>query len=237
MEVIAYPIRINRYLFLKGFCSRRKADILIEEKKVRINGAVAKLGAKVFEKDTVTVDDSVKRLPSTYTYFAYYKPKGVVSNNPQRDEKGIADISGLGKDFVAIGRLDKDSYGLMLLSNDGRIVDKMLNPKYKHEKEYIVKVDKKINARFLHRMRTGVNIEGYTTKPTTISKISDHTFRLILTEGKKHQIRRMTVALGFQVIDLKRVRIMNIKLGALKRGEKREITGEERTELLKKIGI
>jgi 23S rRNA pseudouridine2604 synthase len=237
MEKITYPIRINRYLFLKGFCSRRKADKLIEEKKVFINGKVAPLGAKVSEKDTVTLAESIKKLPSTYKYFAYYKPKGIVSNNPQRDEKGVSDVSGLGKAFVAIGRLDKDSYGLMLLSNDGRIVDRALNPKYDHEKEYVVKVDKKINARFLHRMRTGVDIEGYTTKPADISKVNENTFRIVLTEGKKHQIRRMAMALGFQVVDLKRVRIMNIKLGSLKRGATREITGDERETLLSSLGF
>lgn len=237
MEDITYPIRINRYLFLKGYCSRRKADELIEKKKVLINKQTAVLGAKVQQGDVVEVADSVAKLPSTYTYFAYYKPKGIVSHNPQRDETGVADVSGLNATFVPIGRLDKNSYGLMLLSDDGRIVDRMLHPKYEHEKEYVVKVDKKINARFLHRMRTGVDIEGYTTKSTIISKVTDDTFRIILTEGKKHQIRRMTVALGFQVQDLKRVRIMNIKLGTLKRGEKRELSTSEKDELLKEVGV
>ena len=235
MEEIKYPIRINRYLFLKEYCSRRKADELIEKGEITINGIRAVLGQKVNAHDVVEVTKEVRNLSLTYKYFAYYKPKGIVSHNPQKKEKGVEDVSGLGKKFFPVGRLDKESHGLMLLTNDGRIVDKLLNPKYEHEKEYIIKVDKKINSRFLHKMKEGVNIEGYLTKPAVVEKVSDFSFKIILTEGKRHQIRRMTMALGYQVKDLKRVRIMNIILGNLNRGSYRTLAKEEQPELFQRL--
>jgi 23S rRNA pseudouridine2604 synthase len=235
IKEIKYPIRINRYLFLKGYCSRRKADKFIEEKRVKINGHVAVLGDKIQEKDKVEVDKKIKEEAGKYTYIAYYKPVGIVSHNPQKGEKGIENIFKWKVPLSPLGRLDKASEGLMLLSNDGRIVDKLLHPKYAHEKEYIVKVDKKITGIFLKTMEPGVKIEKYKTKPTQIKKISTNTFCIILTEGKKHQIRRMCAALGYQVKEIKRVRISNIKLGNLKSGQYREITGSELKEFLKNL--
>lgn len=237
LDEIEYPIRINRYLYLKGYCSRRKADEFIEKGLVTINGTRAELGAKVSAGDKVDVAKKVSVLPHSYKYFMYNKPIGIVSHNPQKGEKGVEDVSGLGKSFVPIGRLDKASHGLMLLSNDGRIVDRMLNPKFEHEKEYVVKVDKRITGTFINGMSRGVNIEGYRTKPAVVKKTGERTFSIILTEGKKHQIRRMVAAFGYQVIDLKRTRIMNIKLGALKEGATRELSDGQREKLLTTLAV
>ncbi|MFC1732705.1 pseudouridine synthase [candidate division KSB1 bacterium] len=237
MEEITYPIRINRYLYLKGFCSRRKADQLIEKGDILINGKVATLGAKVLEGDNVVVGKQVRKLTSEYKYFLYHKPRGIVSHNPQGDEKSIEDVSGLGKDFFPVGRLDKASHGLMLLTNDGRIVNSLLSPEFAHEREYVVKVDKRITNSFITRMKKGVNIEGYVTKPATARKVNDLTFNITLTEGKKHQIRRMTVALGYQVKDLKRIRIMNLTLNTVEEGKCRELSNEEKKALLKALSI
>ncbi|MBL7045496.1 MAG: rRNA pseudouridine synthase [Parcubacteria group bacterium] len=234
---IDFPIRINRYLLLKGYSSRRRADKLIADGKVKINGSVAKLGSKVEKGDKVVVAKSVANLPKTYKYFLFNKPKGIVSNNPQENEKGVADITKMKEDVVPLGRLDKESHGLMLLSDDGRIVDKMLNPKYEHEKEYVVKVDKKITTRFIKNLSEGVDIEGYFTKPAKVIKVNDFTFKIILTEGKRHQIRRMVMNLGYQVKDLKRVRIMNLYLGNLPSGKLLELTDITLKKLLKSLDL
>jgi len=230
-----FPIRINRYLFLKGYCSRRKADKFIENGNVKINGKEAVLGDKVNKDDKVIVDDVVKKDSEKYVYIAFYKPKGIVSHNPQEGEKGIEDIFKWDVPLSPLGRLDKASEGLMLLSNDGRIVDRLLNPKYAHEKEYIVEVDKKITGLFLKKMETGVQIERYKTKTAIIKKISAHTFNIILTEGKKHQIRRMCAALGCQVKYLKRIRIANIKIDNLKIGQHRILREKELEIFLKNL--
>ncbi len=236
-EKIQYPIRINRYLFLNGYCSRRKADKFIENKLVKINGRVAILGDKVNEDDNVEVGKKVKEEAGKYVYIAYNKPKGIVSHNPQPGEKGIEDVFKYKTPLSPLGRLDKASEGLMLLSNDGRIVDRLLNPKYAHEKEYVIKVDKKITGFFLKDMKSGVKIEGYKTKPTQTEKINPLTFCIVLTEGKKHQIRRMCAALGYQVQSLKRIRIANIKLENLKTGQHRVLVGEELKVFLNSVDV
>ncbi len=237
MEEITYPIRINRYLYLKGICSRRKADQLIKQGEISINGKVTVLGAKVLEGDDVTVGKKVKQLTSEYKYFLYHKPRGIVSHNPQKGEKSVEDVSGLGKNFFPVGRLDKASHGLMLLTNDGRIVNSLLSPEFEHEREYVVKVDKRITNSFITRMKKGVNIEGYVTKQATARKVSDFVFNITLTEGKKHQIRRMVVALGRQVTDLKRIRIMNLMLTGIEEGKHREFSKEEKETLLKALSV
>ncbi|MBI2617976.1 rRNA pseudouridine synthase [Candidatus Kaiserbacteria bacterium] len=237
MKKISHPIRINQYLHLKGYCSRRQADRLIEEGAVMINGATAKLGAKIFENDVVKVSKRNSAILNMYAYFAYHKPRGVISHSPQMKEVSVREAAKLRKDFSPVGRLDKASSGLMLLTNDGRIVEPLLNPRYGHEREYVVKVDKKIKNMFLKKMRGGVQIEGYVTKPAAVERIDDLSFRITLTEGKKHQIRRMAAALGYQVRELTRTRIMHIKLGGLKKGEARELTQKERRELLKVLAI
>lgn len=237
MEEITYPIRINRYLYLKGFCSRRKADQLIEKGDILINGKVAVLGTKVLDGDEVTVGKQVRKLQSEYKYFLYHKPRGIVSHNPQGDEKSVEDVSGLGNNFFPVGRLDKASHGLMLLTNDGRIVNQLLSPEFAHEREYVVRVDKKITNSFITRMKKGVNIEGYMTKPSIARKVNDFTFNITLTEGKKHQIRRMTVALGYQVKDLKRIRIMDFTLNNTEEGQTKELLKGEKEALLNTLHI
>lgn len=229
---IEYPVRVNRYLYLLGYCSRREADKYIEQGRVLINGKPALVGQKVQKADKVILDNKVKSLPMHYKYFIYNKPAGIVSHNPTENEKSVEDVFKTKVKVFPVGRLDKLSRGLMLLTNDGRIVDKLLNPKYPHEKEYSVRVDKTLKQTHLNKMAKGVKIEGYMTKPAKLKMTSERQFRIILTEGKKHQIRRMCAALGYQVKDLFRVRIMNLKIRDLAEGKGRELTDEEKKELI-----
>jgi len=234
---IEYPIRINRYLYLNNYCSRRKADEMIEQGSIKINGKKAVLGQKVNMNDKVEVGSAVKKLKQNYEYFLFYKPKGVVSHDPQQGEQSAEDFFPSSKKLAPVGRLDKKSEGLLFMTNDGRIIDKMLNPKYEHEKEYTVRVDKEIKESFLKKMERGVNIEGYMTKPAVLKQSGPKSFRIILTEGKKHQIRRMTIALGYQVQNLKRMRIMNLSLSGLFPGQSRQLNQTEKMDLLKEVGV
>ncbi|TAK57588.1 rRNA pseudouridine synthase [Patescibacteria group bacterium] len=237
-QTIEYPIRINRYLSLKNYCTRRKADVLIESGKVFINHKKATLGDKVEASDVVEVNLPRDFAPETRTYYAYNKPVGVVTNLPQAGEKSIINVTKFPKKVFPIGRLDKDSRGLIILTDDGRITDKLLNPKYVHSKEYIVRVHKTIGENFIGRMSSGITLDdGYTTKPCEVEQLDDQHFRIVLTEGKKRQIRRMCLALNYEVMDLMRVRIMNIELGKLREGQYREIKGEDLAELLKSLSM
>lgn len=204
-------MRINKYLAERKLSTRRGADELIENKKVFVNGKLAVLGMDVDENDKVEIRGAEKK---DYKYFAYNKPVGVETDSPNQD-------------LFPLGRLDKASHGLLILTNDGRITDFLLNPKFSHEKEYLVKTKEKLRSNFKEKMERGVNIEGYVTKKCQVKIINENTFRIVLTEGKKHQIRRMCANLFQEVADLKRERIMNIKLGTLKSGMMREIKGEE----------
>lgn len=215
-----YPMRINKYLAYKKYCTRREADTHITAGTVRINGRVAVLGDQVQESDTVEVLFKTK----SYSYVAFNKPRGMTT---PENENGL----------FPIGRLDKDSHGLMLLTNDGRMTDRLLNPDFEHEKEYVVEVQEKIRPDFTDLLSNGVNIGDYVTRPCTVQVLGESTFSIVLTEGKKHQIRRMCEALGYTVVDLARTRIMNIELGKLKSGAKRDITGPELEELLSSIGL
>ena len=238
MDSIEYPIRLNRYLYLKNYCSRRQADIFIQKGFVKINGKKAVLGQKVNEKDIVEVGNQIQKQKENFVYYIFNKPKGIVTRNPQRDEKSISDIWPKAKKLQPIGALDKASEGLVLLTNDTRIVDRILSPKYHHEKEYRVRVDKHVNGYFAQKMEHGVDIEGYITKPCKVEITGDKSFKIILTEGKKHQIRRMCASLGYQVQELKRTRIMNIKLGTqLRSRQGRELTVKEKMDLLKSLGV
>ncbi|KKS24048.1 MAG: RluF [Candidatus Nomurabacteria bacterium GW2011_GWC2_41_8] len=210
-------MRINKYLALKQISTRRGADELIADKKVFINGKLALLGSKINETDTVEVRGAKAK---EYLYFAYNKLIGVETGSLYPAKRGAENL-------FPLGRLDKASHGLLILTNDGRITERLLNPKYFHEKEYVVKTSNKLRSNFKQKMEAGVNIEGYITKPCKVKIINDFTFRIVLTEGKKHQIRRMCSALFQEVADLKRERIMNIKLGSLKPNILREIKGVE----------
>jgi len=231
MGNISYPARINKYLAHNGFATRRGADELIELGKVTLNGRRAVFGDRVNEDDIVEVKND-KHVE--HVYYAYNKPKGIITHSPGEDETSIEDnVRGRIREAVfPIGRLDKATRGLILLTDDGRITEKLLSPALAHEKEYFVKVDKPINSRFLKDIESGVLIEGYTTKPAVAKKLSEDRFALTITEGKKHQIRRMCAALGYVVKDIERVRIMNITLGSLRPGDFRKIEGVELNDLL-----
>ncbi len=220
-----FPMRINQYLAWQKHSTRRGGDELIQKKQVLINGRFAELGDKISEKDVVEVLKNKK--PKSYLYFAYNKPIGETTDTPIF----------LNKEIFPLGRLDKDSHGLMLLTNDGRVTDRLLNPEYDHDKEYIVTVMEKLRPSFKQKMEAGVSIEGYLTKKCRVEILNSFTFKITLTEGKKHQIRRMCVALYNQVRDLKRTRIMNINLGDLSPGSHRAISGEELNLFLKNLGL
>lgn len=221
-------MRINKYLAHQGHSTRRGADALVQSGKVFINGARAQLGSIVQQNDTVEVRNAPAR---TYMYVAYHKPKGIETE--QVPAQTPRELTGL----FYVGRLDKASTGLLLLTNDGRITDRLLNPKYPHEKEYEVRVRERIPAFAPKAWERGVDIDGYTTKPAKVRVIGDHVFRIVLTEGKKHQVRRMCEALHLTVESLTRVRIMNIKLGSLKAGAHRTLTALEQETLLKTLGL
>jgi 23S rRNA pseudouridine2604 synthase len=235
---MTFPMRINKYLADQKIASRREADALITSKKVLVNGKPAVLGQQINEGDEIKLVEKLKK----HTYLAYYKGRGVISHSPAEDEIDI--VTRLKKDYgltnlSPIGRLDKASEGLIIITNDGRLTGPLLDPESQHEKEYDVTVDKNITPSFAKIMTLGVNIEGYQTKPTQIktNPNNDKRFRLTLTEGKKHQIRRMCAALGYQVQNLKRVRIMNIELDTLKPNQYRKIVGEELDTLMKSLGL
>ena len=221
-----YPMRINKYLSLKKISTRRGADELVTNKKVFINGKLALLGSKVNETDKIEVRQK-KGEEKKYIYFAYNKPAGKATEDIKISKDGF--------DIFPIGRLDKASYGLIILTNDGRITDSMLNPKYFHEKEYRVKTKEKLRGNFKEKMEAGVNIEGYKTKPCKVTIVNENTFKVTLTEGKKHQIRRMCSNLFQEVADLKRTRILNINLGNLKPNALKKIEGKELTIFLDQV--
>ena len=234
---IVFPIRINKYLAYSNFCTRREADEIIKSGRVKINERAAVLGDKVQAGDAVTIDKDIRR-NKELIYLAFNKPRGVVTHSPQAGEKSIEDITKFPQKVFPVGRLDKDSHGLIILTNDGRITDRMLNPDHYHEKEYLVTVDRKMTPGFIKQMTEGVILDdGYKTRSAVVKKIDDLTFSIILTEGKKRQIRRMCEKLERVVQDLKRKRIMNIELGNLKVREFRKIEGVELETLLKSIGI
>ncbi len=231
-----YPIRINKYLAEKNYATRKGADELIQKGLVTINMRKAVLGDKVWESDKVLVNE--KENVKKYVYFAYNKPIGI-STNKDNDGKHILGVTKFTlKDSTQvqkvfpIGRLDKDSHGLIILTNDGRIVDKLLSPQYIHEKEYIVKTEKPFTDNFLQNMQNGVAIGGYKTKKCKAWRKNKNTFHIILTEGKKHQIRRMCEALHHKVTDLQRIRIMNLELGQIPLGKYNEIKGLELKQFL-----
>ncbi len=233
-----FPMRINKYLAHKGYATRAGADELVSAGKVTINGRRAVLGDKVVANDTVVV--KAKNLHKGLMYFAYNKPVGIVTTNPVRGEKQITDNPTLPKTSPAlfpVGRLDKNSYGLVLLTNDGRVTDRLLNPKNDHQKEYVVEVAHAYSPAFLRHMQDGVDIGEYVTKPAEVKKVTATKFRITLSEGKNRQIRRMTEKLGYTVTDLCRVRIQNIALGKLGQGSWRTLEDAERETFLKSIGL
>lgn len=226
-------VRINKFLSESGICSRRAADREIEAGNVTINGRQAQTGDRVQPGDRVLVGGKEARREEKPVLIAFHKPVGVVCTAQKREKNNIIDYIHYPQRIYPVGRLDKDSEGLILLTNQGDLVNKIMRAGNYHEKEYLVTVDKKITAGFLQKMSAGVYLEELkvTTRVCKVKKLDDHRFQIILTQGYNRQIRRMCDALGYRVCRLIRVRIMNIRLGDLKKGTYRDVTKEEYRQL------
>ena len=222
---IEYPIRINRFFALKNVCSRREADELVARGAVFINGKKAAIGDKVVKGDTVEVEAGAQT--KKQACFAYNKPEGEEISNSQ---KKIEDV-------FPVGGLDKNSRGLVIFTNNGRIASRLLDQQQQYEREYVVSTDKSITNTFLKAMSHGVQLEDVKTRPAEVKKKSDTAFRIIMFEEKKHEIRRMCANLGWTAVDISRVRIANICLGNLAAGAFREIKGKELADFLDSIGV
>ncbi|MBQ7920042.1 MAG: pseudouridine synthase [Lachnospiraceae bacterium] len=232
--------RLNKYLAQCGVCSRREADKLIEAGKVFVNGQVAGMGTKVTEEDEVRVGKKILGGKSKTTVLAFYKPVGVTCTEKDKyAEKIINDYINLPFRVTYAGRLDKDSEGLLLLTNDGDLIDAIMRGAHRHEKEYVVKVNKEITPEFVRDMEKGVYLKELeqTTRTCQVKAIGKYTFHITLTQGLNRQIRRMCKTLGYEVTHLKRIRIMNVELGKLIPGKYRELTGEELEGLYRLAGI
>ncbi|PGZ94035.1 23S rRNA pseudouridine(2604) synthase RluF [Bacillus pseudomycoides] len=228
-------MRINKYISESGKASRRGADKLINEGRVTINGKVAKIGSQVEPGDDVRVSGNPIRMARNYVYIALNKPVGITSTTEKNVKGNIVDLVNHPLRVFNIGRLDKDSDGLILLTNDGDIVNEILRAENKHEKEYIVTVDKPITPEFLKQMAEGVKILGTKTLPCKMEQLSKYVFQITLTQGLNRQIRRMCEALGYDVYRLQRTRIMNIHLGNLPVGQWRDLSKKERTRLFQDL--
>lgn len=228
-------IRINKYLSEAGVCSRREADRALAAGQIRIGGRVAVLGDRVQKHDIVYYKGTPVRKEEERILIAFHKPRGVVCTTSKKEGVNIVDYIGYPKRIYPVGRLDKESTGLILLTNDGDIVNKMMRSGNRHEKEYVVTVNREITGDFLKKMSRGVPILDTVTRPCKVWQTGEREFRMILTQGLNRQIRRMCEALGYRVTDLKRLRIMNICLGNLKEGTYRDVTDEEWRELQRLI--
>lgn len=228
-------LRLNKYISDSGKASRRGADKLISEGRVTINGKVAKIGAQVEPGDDVRVSGNPIRVARNNVYIALNKPVGITSTTEKNVKGNIIDLVNHPLRIYNIGRLDKDSDGLILLTNDGDIVNEILRAENKHEKEYIVTVDKPITPEFLKKMSEGVKILDTKTLPCEVIQLSKYVFQIILTQGLNRQIRRMCEALGYEVLRLQRTRIMNIHLGNLPIGQWRDLSKKEREGLFREL--
>lgn len=228
--------RLNKAISETGYCSRREADRLIEAGAVDINGKLAELGTKVTSDDVISVDGNViTKKQVENIYLAFNKPDGIVCTTDLNVKGNIIDYIDYPERIFHVGRLDKPSEGLIFMTNDGDIVNKILRSKNNHEKEYIATVDQRLTTAFLEDMSNGVPILDTMTKPCVVKKIDPYTFSIILTEGLNRQIRRMCSHFGYGVVKLKRIRIMNISIGDLRRGEYRSFTKTELKELLELV--
>jgi len=224
-------ISLNKFISETGFCSRREADKLIETGRVTINGKEAKKGNRVVENDIVKIDGQPLKNKAVPVYIMFNKPKGITCTTDLKDKSNIIDFIHFKSRIFPIGRLDKLSEGLIFLTNDGDIVNKILRAGNGHEKEYVVTVDKPVTVDFIRKMSNGVDILGTTTKKCFVKKEGEKQFRIILTQGLNRQIRRMCSALGFKVTSLVRVRIMNITINGLMKGKWRFFTPKEIMEI------
>ncbi|MBY7808229.1 23S rRNA pseudouridine(2604) synthase RluF [Vibrio fluvialis] len=224
--------RLNKYISETGFCSRREADKLIEQGRVTINGQLPEMGTKVTDNDEVCIDDKPLRSKEKPVYIALNKPTGITCTTERDIPGNIVDFIGHHKRIFPIGRLDKPSDGLIFLTNDGDIVNKILRAGNNHEKEYVVRVDKPVTPDFIKQMSSGVNILDTVTLPCKVTQETKFSFRIVLTQGLNRQIRRMCEALGYEVFKLRRVRIMNISLDGIPNGKWRYLTDAEVAEIL-----
>lgn len=225
------PVRLNKYLSEAGVCSRREADRLIETGRVTVDGQRAQTGMRIVPGQVVKVGNKVVSKQDEMIVLAVNKPRGIVCTEERRERDSIVRFLNYPVRVTYIGRLDKDSHGLLLMTNNGDIINKMMRAANKHEKEYKVTVDKEITEDFLKKMAAGVPILDTVTRPCTVKKIGKYTFSIILTQGLNRQIRRMCEALGYEVKDLLRVRVMNITLDGLKDGQYRKLTDQELNKL------
>lgn len=228
-------MRINRYISDSGCCSRREADRLINEGRVRINGRTAQLGQKVQPGDSVTLDGKPVTGSGPKKYLALYKPRGIVCTADPREKYNVVDYLGYPERVYPVGRLDKDSEGLLIMTSDGNIVNRLLRAAGGHEKEYQVTVDRAVTAEFLRRMSAGVPVLDRITLPCRVRATGKFSFDIILVQGLNRQIRRMCEYLGYRVQKLRRVRIMNIELGDMQPGDWRELTGAELETLMQSL--
>ena len=224
-------VRLNKYLSEAGVCSRREADRLIESGKVTVDGVTAQMGMRVTAGQIVKVGKKTVSKQDEMIVLAVNKPKGIVCTEDQRERDSIVRFLNYPVRVTYAGRLDKDSRGLLLMTNNGDIINQMMRAANRHEKEYKVTVDKEITEQFIKKMSEGVPILDTVTRPCTVKKIGKYTFSIILTQGLNRQIRRMCAAFGYEGKDLVRIRIMNIRLGSLKEGAYRKLTDEELEEL------
>ncbi len=229
-------VRLNKYMADSGYCSRREADRLIEEGRVRVDGRAGELGLRVLPGMTVTVDGRPLTGESEKVYLLLNKPKGIVCTADPREPMNVVDYLGYPKRVFPVGRLDKDSEGLLLLSSDGEIVNRMLRAAGGHEKEYEVTIDRPVTAPFVESMMSGVPILDTVTLPCKVRRTGERSFNIVLVQGLNRQIRRMCEALGANVTHLRRVRIMNLRLGRLQPGQWRELTREELETLMGQLG-
>lgn len=225
-------MRLNKFLSDAGVCSRRQADKMVEEGRITVDGRPAMMGEQVTEDQNICVDGKPITVNHKKVVLAFNKPKGIVCTSEKREKNNIIDFIDYPERIYPVGRLDKDSEGLILLTNDGELMNEILRARNYHEKEYEVKVDRPITKDFLRRMSSGVEILDTVTRPCEVHQTGTCSFRIILTQGLNRQIRRMCEALGYRVRDLKRYRIMNIHLGNLAVGTYRKLSKKEYEELL-----
>lgn len=231
-------VRLNKFISEAGVASRRAADRMVEEGRVTINGRKAVLGDRIQEGDTVTVDGKGITKVEEDIILAFHKPRGITCTSNPDDPDNIIDFIGYPKRIYSIGRLDKDSEGLLLMTNNGELANSIMRSRGEHEKEYIVTVNKSITPAFIKGMSNGVPIlDGKVTKKCLVEQITDKEFRIILKQGLNRQIRRMCEHFGYEVTRLVRIRVMNIHLGKLREGRYRDLSKEERNELMSELGL
>ena len=228
-------VRINKYLSQAGICSRRQADTYVEEGRVEVDGEIAVSGTKVLPGQSVTFDGKPVKIQEDLIFLAFHKPRGIVCTASKEEKDNIIDYINYPTRIYPVGRLDKDSQGLILLTNDGEAANQIMKARNYHEKEYVVTVDQKITPEFLRQMSGGLYLKELDvhTRPCTVTKVNDRTFRIILTQGYNRQIRRMCETCGYRVTRLVRTRVMNVLLGDLAPGTYRELTAEEMRKLKK----